>query len=63
MIPASIERHISTFNTQTVFFPLGAVLLALLVQPRHPKAQLIVLAALVEYAVAAFFDRLRERAR
>jgi hypothetical protein len=23
-------------NTQTVFFPLGAVLLALLVQPRHP---------------------------
>jgi hypothetical protein len=42
-------------NTQTVFFPLGAVLLALLVQPRHPKAQLIVLGALVEYAVAAFF--------
>lgn len=42
-------------NTPTVFFPLGAVLLALLVQPRHPKAQLIVMAAAVEYAVAAFF--------
>lgn len=42
-------------NVETVFFPLGAVLLALMVQPRHPKAQLIVLAAVVEYAVAAFF--------
>ena len=42
-------------NVETVFFPLGAVLLALLVQPRHPKAQLIVVAAVVEYAVAAFF--------
>nr|WP_296067295.1 hypothetical protein [uncultured Actinoplanes sp.] len=42
-------------NTQTVFFPLGAVLLALLVRPRHPKARLVVLAALAEYAVAAFF--------
>ncbi len=42
-------------NLATIFFPLGAVLLALLVQPRHPKAQLIVLVALVEYAVMAFF--------
>jgi hypothetical protein len=42
-------------NVETVFFPLGAVLLALMVRPRHPKAQLIVLAAVVEYAVAAFF--------
>jgi hypothetical protein len=42
-------------NIETVFFPLAAVLLALLVQPRHPKAQLIVMAAVVEYAVAAVF--------
>jgi hypothetical protein len=42
-------------NLATISFPLGAVLLALLVQPRHPKAQLIVVAALVEYAVMAFF--------
>jgi hypothetical protein len=42
-------------NLATISFPLGAVLLALLVQPRHPKAQLIVVAALAEYAVMAFF--------
>jgi hypothetical protein len=42
-------------NLETVTFPIAAVLLALLVQPRHPRAQLIVLAALVEYAVMAFF--------
>ena len=42
-------------NLATITFPLGAVLLALLVSPRHPKAQLIVLVALVEYAVIAFF--------
>ena len=42
-------------NTATVFMPLAAVLLALLVQPRHPKAQLITLVALVEYAVMGFF--------
>ncbi|WP_250001043.1 hypothetical protein [Actinoplanes sp. M2I2] len=42
-------------NTSTVFMPLAAVLLALLVQPRHPKARLITLVALVEYAVMAFF--------
>jgi hypothetical protein len=42
-------------NLPIVAFPIAAVLLALLVQPRHPKARLIVLAALIEYAVAAFF--------
>ncbi|MET0425028.1 MAG: hypothetical protein ABW046_14180 [Actinoplanes sp.] len=42
-------------NLSTIFFPLAAVLLSLLVQPRHPKAQLIVVVALVEYAVMAFF--------
>ena len=50
-------RAASTVSStcETIFMPLAAVLLALLVQPRHPKARLIVLAALVEYAVAAFF--------
>ena len=42
-------------NLPTIFFPLGAVLLSVLVRPQHPKAQLIVLAAVVEYAVAAVF--------
>jgi len=42
-------------NLPTVAFPIAAVLLALLVAPRHPKARLVVLAALLEYAVAAFF--------
>jgi len=42
-------------NTATIFLPMAAVLLALLVQPRHPKASLITLVALVEYAVMAFF--------
>jgi hypothetical protein len=42
-------------NLPIVAFPIAAVLLALLVQPRHPKARLVVLAALIEYAVAAFF--------
>ena len=42
-------------NLPTIFFPLGAVLLALLVKPQHPKANLIVLAAAVEYAVGALF--------
>ena len=35
--------------------PLGPALLALLVQPRHPKAELIVVTAAVEYAVMALF--------
>ncbi|GAB2598528.1 hypothetical protein Aab01nite_74560 [Paractinoplanes abujensis] len=42
-------------NTATVFMPLAAVLLAVLVQPRHPKASLITLIAVVEYAVMALF--------
>ncbi|MEV6633937.1 hypothetical protein AB0M54_24615 [Actinoplanes sp. NPDC051470] len=42
-------------NLATIFLPLAAVLLALLVEPRHPKAQLITIIALAEYAAAAFF--------
>jgi len=45
----------SFINLVTITFPLAAVLLALLVQPRHPKAQLIVVAAAVEYGVMALF--------
>ncbi len=42
-------------NTPTIFMPLAAVLLSLLVQPRHPKAKLITMIAVVEYAVMALF--------
>ena len=42
-------------NVATIFFPLAAVLLALLVTPPHPKAKVITVVALVEYGVAAFF--------
>ncbi|GIM89262.1 hypothetical protein [Paractinoplanes toevensis] len=42
-------------NLATIAFPIGAVLLSLLVEPRHPKAQLIVIVAVVEYAVMAVF--------
>ena len=42
-------------NLATILFPLAAVLLSLLVQPRHPKAKLITTIALAEYAAAAFF--------
>jgi hypothetical protein len=45
-------------NLVTIAFPIAAVLLALLIAPRHPKAQLIVLVALIEYAVMAFFGLL-----
>jgi hypothetical protein len=45
----------SFVNLVTIFFPLAAVLLALGVQPAHPKSRLIVLAGLVEYGVVAFF--------
>lgn len=45
----------SFVNLVTIFFPLAAVLLALGVRPVHPKARLIVLTALVEYGVVAFF--------
>jgi hypothetical protein len=42
-------------STETVFFPLAAVILALGVKPVHPKAKLIAMVALGEYAVASFF--------
>ena len=42
-------------NLATIAFPLAAVLLSLLVSPRHPKAQLIVLIAVIEYGVMAVF--------
>ena len=42
-------------NLETIGFPLAAVLLSLLVQPRHPKAQLIVVTAAIEYGVMALF--------
>ena len=45
----------SFVNLVTIGFPLAAVLLSLLVQPRHPKAQLIVVTAAVEYGVMALF--------
>ncbi len=42
-------------NLATIFFPLAAVLLSLLVRPPHPRAKLITVLALAEYAMAAFF--------
>jgi hypothetical protein len=45
----------SFVNVETVFFPIAAVLLALGVKPVHPKARLITMLALGEYAVASFF--------
>jgi hypothetical protein len=45
----------SFVNVELVAMPLAAVLLATLVQPVHKHAKLITVAALVEYAVAAFF--------
>jgi hypothetical protein len=42
-------------NLPTILFPLGAVLLSLLVQPQHPKAKLVTIIALVEYLVAVVF--------
>lgn len=49
------DSFYSYVNVPTIFFPLGAVLLALLIRPPHPKARLITVIALVEYAVAAVF--------
>ncbi|MCA2215588.1 hypothetical protein [Jidongwangia harbinensis] len=49
------DSFYSFVNPATIFFPLGAVLLALMVKPQHPKAKLITLVAAAEYAVAAFF--------
>jgi len=55
---SSIGSFDDFVNLPTILFPLGAVLLSVLIQPRHPKAQLIVLAAAVEYGVAAVFGLL-----
>jgi hypothetical protein len=49
------DSFYSYVNVATIFFPLGAVLLALLVRPPHPKAKLITIIAMIEYAVAAVF--------
>jgi hypothetical protein len=49
------DSFYSYVNVPTIFFPLGAVLLALLVRPPHPKAKLITVIALIEYAVAGVF--------
>jgi len=49
------ESFYNFVSLPTIGFPLVAVLLALLIKPQHPKANLIVIAAAVEYAVAAFF--------
>jgi hypothetical protein len=49
------DSFYSYVNVPTIFFPLGAVLLALLVRPPHPKAKLITMIALIEYAVAGVF--------
>jgi hypothetical protein len=45
----------SFVNIEMLLLPLAAVLLATWVQPMHKHAKLITIAALVEYAVAAFF--------
>ncbi|GIF07165.1 hypothetical protein [Actinoplanes siamensis] len=42
-------------SLETIGMPLAAVLLALGLRPVHPKARLITLAAVVEYAVMGFF--------
>jgi hypothetical protein len=49
------DSFYSFVSLPTIFFPLGAVLLALLIQPRHPKAKVITMVAAVEYVVAGFF--------
>jgi hypothetical protein len=49
------DSFYSYVNVPTIFFPLGAVLLALLVRPPHPRAKLITMIALIEYAVAGVF--------
>ncbi|GAA2641943.1 hypothetical protein [Paractinoplanes durhamensis] len=45
-------------NLATIAFPIAAVLLSLFVAPQHPKAQLVVAVAVVEYAVMAVFGLL-----
>jgi hypothetical protein len=45
----------SFINLATILLPFAAVVLALGLKPIHPKARLITLAAVVEYAVMGFF--------
>ncbi|MEU4624231.1 hypothetical protein AB0G04_30175 [Actinoplanes sp. NPDC023801] len=45
----------SFVNLETILFPFAAVILSLGVKPVHPKAKLITMIALGEYAVASFF--------
>jgi len=45
----------SFVNVELIVLPLAAVLLATAIQPAHKHAKLITIAALIEYAVAAFF--------
>lgn len=54
----SMESFYTFVGVPAIAFPLAAVLLAVLVRPRHPRARLIVLVALGEYAVSAFFGLL-----
>jgi hypothetical protein len=49
------DSFYSYVNVPTIFFPLGAVLLSLFVQPRHPQAKLVTVIAMVEYGVATVF--------
>jgi hypothetical protein len=49
------DSFYSYVNLATILFPLTAVLLSVNVSPQHPKAQLITIVALAEYAVAAVF--------
>jgi hypothetical protein len=49
------DSFYSYVNVPTIFFPLGAVLLSLLVTPQHPNAKLVTVIAMVEYGVAAVF--------
>jgi hypothetical protein len=49
------DSFYSYVNVPTIFFPLAAVLLSLLVTPQHPNAKLVTVIAAVEYAVAAVF--------
>lgn len=45
----------SFISLETIGMPLAAVLLSLGLKPLHPKARLITLAAVIEYAVMGFF--------
>ena len=49
------DSFYSFVNVPTIVLPLLAVLLATLIRPVHPRARLITMVALLEYAVAAVF--------